>query len=120
MAASNAYKDNDRVFKNIENMANSTSKPSHKKIRQTEDRDTLKRYYEGQIDRLNTQHHSEITVLREEIGRMKVMMEERATQLKRQECELRECCEEKDRLEQEMLMTTEKFTDTVSEIEQAK
>ena len=59
-----AIQGNSRLLKDIENIAASGIKSSHKKtVKPTEDRDAIRKHYENQIERLNRHHKEETQTL---------------------------------------------------------
>lgn len=113
------FKDNERVFKNIENLTGSSvSQPC--KPRHSDHQAILKKHYETQIERINAKHREETASLNQELQALKGVVSEQQGQLDTQEESLRSCVEEKKALEEELMNASERFSDAVSEIELAK
>jgi hypothetical protein len=120
-ATFDALKDNDRIFRSIENVAMSSSKmTSCRKPQEEKEGLAAKKYWEGQLERARTDHLEQTRELQEEVKRLSRMYEEERSRAFQQEMQLQGCREEKQKLEQELAYSSERFADTVSEIENAK
>ena len=69
-------KDNDRIFRSIENIAMSNSKlASCRKFNEEKEATAAKKYYEVQLDKLKEEYEEDILMIKNELTTMKNLYE---------------------------------------------
>lgn len=95
-ATFDTLKDNDRIFRSIENVAMSTSKlASCRKFNEEKQATAAKRYYEGQVEKIKGQYDDDIAALKNELNSIRKQYEEQKNKVFQRESELERCIEQK-------------------------